>query len=138
MEKILRLLADYPGIYYTYLGRSLTIYPDSSKGFTMTVVSAGNMHYDLIINNLWHVFTCTKQEMVQHVINAISAVYRIKVEKKGNWIVRLGLEQNNDNRWEEIANTLLPVTTHPFNKRMEYWQNNMLKKASAVLDTTKE
>ncbi len=138
MEKILRLLADYPGIYYTYLGRSLTIYPDTSKGFTITVVSAGNMQYDLLINNLWHVFTCTKQEMVQHVINAISAVYRIKVEKKGNWIVRLGLEQNNDNRWEEISNTLLPFTTHPFNKRTEYWQNNILKKASTVLDTTKD
>ncbi len=139
MEKILRLLADYPGLYYTYQGRTLTIYPNGNNGFTITIVSAGNMKYNLLINNLWHVFTCTKSEMVQHVINAISAVYRVKVEKKGNWIVRLGLEQNVNNNWEEIANTLVPAVSYPFTTRTAYWQNTLPKETSSAMSAfTKE
>ena len=134
IEEIKTRLRKYPHIKYETSASSITVLPESDKGFTVGFEGAPG-HY-LVSFNGWHEEFTDADEALNCFVFGLSDECRLKEHRRGGFAYRWTVESKQKDEW--VADSETGLFLFPFWKRVEviYLQNNLISDSSSPATPT--
>jgi hypothetical protein len=129
IEEIKTRLRKYPHIKYETSASSITVLPESDKGFKVGLEGTAG-HY-LVFFNGWHEEFTDVNEALDCFAFGLSDECRLKEHRRGGFAYRWTVESKQKNEW--LADSETGLLLFPFWKRAEvvYLQNNLISNSSS-------
>ena len=129
IEEIKTRLRKYPHIKYETSASSITVSPESDKGFKVGF-EGGPGHY-LVSFNGWHEEFTDANEALDCFAFGLSDECRLKEYRRGGFAYRWTVESKQKDGW--VADSETGLLLFPFWKRAEvvYLQNNLISNSSS-------
>lgn len=129
IEEISTRLRKYPHIKYEISASSITVLPESDKGFKVGFEDTAGPY--LVFFNGWHDEFTDVNEALDCFAFGLSDECRLKEHRRGGFAYRWTVESKQADEW--VADSETGLFLFPFWKRAEvvYLQNNLISNSSS-------
>lgn len=127
IEELKRQLDTLPNARYEADDSSITVEPNDTDGFTVTLTKNSGNHYTVSFNG-WH----EDFEDIEETINVfglgLSNECRLRECRRGNFAYKWTVEMLEDGGWQEHSTTALLLFPFWQKRQVRYLQNRLLCK----------
>ncbi len=125
IEELKRRLDELPGARYEADSNSISVLPQNSHGFNVTLLQNSEASYTVFFNG-WHEDFEDVEETVNVFGLGLSDECRLKEYRRGNIAYKWTVETLEDGQWLEHSTTSLLFFPFWRKREVQYLQNKLL------------
>lgn len=127
IEELKRRLDTLPNARYEADDSSITVEPNDTDGFTVTLTKNSGDHYTVSFNG-WHEDFEDAEETINVFGLGLSNECRLREYRRGNFAYKWTVETLEDGHWQEHSTTSLLLFPFWQKRHIRYLQNRLLCK----------
>ena len=125
IQQIVDKLKSYSGVAYEATEDTVTVLPDSDKGFPVTLTAHGNSF--MVYYDFWHEQFDSEEEALNCFVFGLSKECRLKLTNRGQRTYKWTVEYNDQASWKEDSTTGLFNLAFWKKSTVIYLQNDLIK-----------